>query len=31
MSYLRTTKLRLGLILNFHEQTLKQGIKRIVI
>jgi GxxExxY protein len=30
ISYLRTTGLRLGLLLNFHEPTLKQGLKRIV-
>jgi GxxExxY protein len=31
MSYLRSTGLRLGLILNFHERTLKQGIKRVIV
>jgi len=30
MSYLKTTGLRLGLLLNFHEPTLKQGLKRLV-
>ena len=30
LSYLKTTGLRLGLLLNFHEPTLKQGLKRIV-
>jgi GxxExxY protein len=30
ISYLKTTGLRLGLLLNFHEPTLKQGLKRIV-
>jgi GxxExxY protein len=30
ISYLKTTGLRLGLLLNFHEVTLKQGLKRIV-
>lgn len=31
MSYLRTMGLRLGLILNFHERTMKEGIKRVVV
>ena len=30
ISYLKTTGLRLGLLLNFHEPTLKQGLKRMV-
>jgi GxxExxY protein len=31
MSYLRTTGLRLGLMMNFHAPTLKEGLKRIVL
>ncbi|HEX2458670.1 MAG TPA: GxxExxY protein [Vicinamibacterales bacterium] len=31
ISYLRTTGLRLGIVLNFNCQTLKEGIKRIVL
>ena len=31
ISYLRTTRLRLGLVLNFNSRTLKEGIKRIVV
>ena len=31
MSYLKTTKLRLGLILNFHARTMKEGIRRVVL
>ena len=31
ISYLRTTRLRLGLVLNFNCRTLKEGIKRIVL
>jgi GxxExxY protein len=31
ISYLRTTGLRLGLLLNFHCPTLRDGIKRIVV
>jgi GxxExxY protein len=31
ISYLRTTGLRLGLLLNFHERTLKAGLKRVVV
>jgi GxxExxY protein len=31
ISYLRTTNLRLGLILNFNALTLKDGIRRIVV
>jgi GxxExxY protein len=31
ISYLRTTGLRLGLLLNFNCPTLKQGLKRIVV
>ena len=31
ISYLRTTGLRLGLLLNFNCRTLKEGIKRIVV
>jgi GxxExxY protein len=30
LSYLKTTGFRVGLLLNFHEPTLKQGLKRIV-
>ncbi len=30
LSYLKTTGLRVGLLLNFHEPTLKQGLKRVV-
>lgn len=30
LSYLRLSKLRLGLLINFHELVLKQGIRRIV-
>ena len=31
VSYLRTTGLRLGLLLNFNCRTMKEGIKRIVV
>jgi GxxExxY protein len=31
ISYLRTTGLRLGLLLNFNHRTMKEGIKRIVV
>ena len=31
VSYLRTTNLRLGLILNFNCRTMREGIKRIVL
>lgn len=31
ISYLRTTGLRLGLLLNFNCRTLKEGLKRIVV
>ena len=31
ISYLRTTGLRLGLLLNFNGPTIKQGLKRIVV
>ena len=31
VSYLRTTNLRLGLLLNFNCRTMKEGIKRIVL
>ena len=31
VSYLRTTGLRLGLLLNFNARTMKDGIKRIVV
>ena len=31
ISYLRTTGLRLGLLLNFNCRTLKEGIRRIVV
>jgi GxxExxY protein len=31
LSYLRSTGLRLGLLMNFHHPTLKQGLKRIVV
>ena len=31
ISYLRTTGLRLGLVLNFNFRILKKGIKRIVV
>ena len=30
MSYLRSTELRLGLLMNFHARLMKDGIKRIV-
>lgn len=30
VSYLRTTELRLGLLINFHERLLKDGIRRVV-
>lgn len=30
LTYLRMTNLRLGLLVNFHEELLKDGIKRIV-
>ncbi|MFT4856732.1 MAG: GxxExxY protein [Algoriphagus sp.] len=30
MTYLRLTKLKLGLLLNFNEALLKDGIKRVV-
>ena len=31
MSYLKATDLRLGLLINFHEQVLKNGIKRVIL
>ena len=31
ISYLRTTGLRLGLLLNFNGPTIKQGLKRVVV
>jgi GxxExxY protein len=31
ISYLRTTALRLGLLLNFNSRTMKEGLKRIVL
>jgi GxxExxY protein len=31
ISYLRTTGLRLGLLVNFNGTTIKQGLKRIVV
>lgn len=31
ISYLRTTGLRLGLLLNFNGTTIKQGLKRVVV
>ena len=31
ISYLKTTGLRLGYLLNFHHATMKEGIKRIVL
>ena len=31
ISYLRTTGLRLGLLLNFNCRTMKEGVKRIVV
>lgn len=31
VSYLRTTELRLGLLINFHERLLKDGIRRIAL
>jgi GxxExxY protein len=30
LSYLRTTRLRLGLLINFNVPQLRQGIKRII-
>ena len=30
VSYLRTTGLRIGLLINFHERLLKDGIRRVV-
>lgn len=30
LTYLRMTKLRLGLLINFHEELLKNGISRVV-
>ncbi|HTO72571.1 MAG TPA: GxxExxY protein, partial [Gemmatimonadales bacterium] len=30
LTYLRLSRLRLGLLLNFHAGTMKQGIKRVV-
>ena len=30
VSYLKTTRLRVGLLINFHERLLKDGIRRIV-
>ena len=31
LSYLRSTGMRLGLLMNFHAPTLKQGLRRIVL
>ena len=31
ISYLRTTGLRLGLLLNFNSRTMKEGLKRVVL
>jgi len=31
VSYLRTTGLRIGLLINFHERLLKDGIRRVVL
>jgi PD-(D/E)XK nuclease superfamily len=31
LSYLKTTRLSLGLLINFNVEVLKQGIKRIVL
>ncbi len=31
VSYLRTTELRLGLLINFHERLLKDGIRRVAL
>jgi GxxExxY protein len=31
ISYLRTTGLRLGLLLNFNSRTMKEGLKRVVV
>lgn len=30
LTYLRMTEMKLGLLINFHEELLKNGIKRIV-
>jgi GxxExxY protein len=31
ISYLRTTGLRLGLLINFNSKTIKEGLQRIVV
>ncbi len=31
ISYLRTTGLRLGLLLNFNDPTMKEGLKRVIV
>jgi GxxExxY protein len=31
LSYLKTTKLRLGLLVNFHERLLAHGVRRVVL
>jgi GxxExxY protein len=31
LSYLKTTKCRLGLLINFHENLLREGLRRIVL
>jgi GxxExxY protein len=31
MSYLKATRCRLGLLINFHERLLKEGVRRVVL